>query len=82
MKTLIELYDERPLENVRGVEVFRPETVIYVCPGRVAKDRSLQKKLREYGAKVDSLWDQIEAEKRKQTKARRVMWLIKYEYHS
>ena len=50
MKTLIELYDERPLENVLGVEVFRPETVIYVCPGRVAKDRSLQKKLREYFA--------------------------------
>lgn len=46
------------------------------------RSETTQKKLREYGAKIDSLRDQIEAEKRKQTKARRVMWLIKYEYHS
>ncbi len=31
-KTLVELYDERPLENVLGVEIFHPELVIYVCP--------------------------------------------------
>ena len=32
MQTLIELYDERPLENVLGVEIFHPDKVIYVCP--------------------------------------------------
>ena len=32
VKTLVELYDERPLENVLGVEIFQPEKVIYVCP--------------------------------------------------
>ena len=25
MKTLIELYDDRPIENVLGTEMFRPE---------------------------------------------------------
>ena len=48
MKTLIELYDERPLENVLGVELFRPETVIYVCPARVARDHNLHRRLRDY----------------------------------
>ena len=40
MHTLIELYDERPLENVLGVEVFRPERVVYVScdPATLARD--------------------------------------------
>lgn len=32
VRTLVELYDERPLENVLGVEMFHPEQVIYICP--------------------------------------------------
>lgn len=48
MQTLIELYDERPLENVLGVEVFRPDRVVYVCPERVAKDHALQRRLRDF----------------------------------
>ncbi len=32
VRTLVELYDERPLENVLGVEIFHPEEVIYICP--------------------------------------------------
>ena len=48
METLIELYDERPLENVLGVEMFRPERVVYVCPGSVAADERIKQKLREY----------------------------------
>ena len=32
MDTLIELIDERPLENVLGVEMFRPKRVLYICP--------------------------------------------------
>ncbi len=30
-RTLIELYDNRPLENVLCVDIFRPEQVIYIC---------------------------------------------------
>lgn len=48
MQTLIELYDERPLENVLGVEMFRPKKVVYICPEGAASDQRLQKKLREY----------------------------------
>ena len=29
VKTLIEFYDVRPLENVLGAEIFRPERVVY-----------------------------------------------------
>lgn len=50
MHTLIELYDERPLENVLGVEMFRPARVVYVCPKRVSRDKSLQRRLRDYFA--------------------------------
>ena len=48
MQTLIELHDERPLENVLGVEMFRPERVIYVCPKDVAGDKRIHRQLREY----------------------------------
>lgn len=48
MQTLIELYDERPLENVLGVDMFLPERVVYICPEGVASDARLQKKLRAY----------------------------------
>ena len=48
MKTLIELYDERPLENVLSTVVFRPERTVFLCPPEVAEDQPLQNKLREY----------------------------------
>lgn len=32
MDTLVELFDERAIENVLGVEMFRPRNVIYLCP--------------------------------------------------
>ena len=58
--TLIELYDERPLENVLGVEVFRPRVVIYICPQDIASDALAQKKLRDYfahrGQKVELIF--------------------------
>ena len=38
VRTLVELYDERPLENVLGVEMFRPQQVIYLCPDGTPKD--------------------------------------------
>lgn len=48
MKTLIELYDERPLENVLSTEVFRPERTVYICPSRVADSEKVRQKLRDY----------------------------------
>ena len=48
METLIELYDERPLENVLGVEVFRPKRTVYICPEAAARDTLLHKTLRSY----------------------------------
>lgn len=48
MSTLIELYDERPIENVLATEVFRPERTVYLCPPEAAHDKRLQKKLKEY----------------------------------
>ena len=51
METLIELYDERPMENTLGVEMFRPKRVVYICPEAAARDAVLQKKLRAYFSK-------------------------------
>ena len=46
VKTLVELLDERPLENVLGVEIFRPEEAVYVCPEGTPK--YVKKQLRDY----------------------------------
>ena len=60
MQTLIELYDERPLENVLGVEMFKPERVVYICPEDNASNTRIQKKLRTYfshrGQKVELIF--------------------------
>ena len=48
MKTLIELYDERPLLNVLCTEMFRPERTVFVCPPEVARNKHLQQKMRDY----------------------------------
>ena len=48
MKTLIELYDERPLDNVLGTEMFRPEETIFICPPETAKDKSLRASMKRY----------------------------------
>ncbi|MCR5034962.1 MAG: DUF1887 family protein [Clostridia bacterium] len=50
MKTLIELYDERPLENVLGTEMFRPEETIMLCPPEVVSDKVLRESLNKYFA--------------------------------
>ena len=47
MQTLIELYDERPLENVLGVEMFHPERVVYICPENVAGDKRIHRQFRD-----------------------------------
>ena len=60
METLIELYDERPLENVLGVEMFSPKRVIYICPDRIASDSRVQQNLRQYfqhrGLKIELIF--------------------------
>ena len=50
MKTLIELYDERPIENVLGTEMFHPEETILICPPEVDADRGLKESLKKYFA--------------------------------
>ena len=51
MNTLIELYDERPIENVLASEVFRPKRTVFLCPAEVAQNKALQQKLRAYFAR-------------------------------
>lgn len=48
MKTLIELYDERPFENVLSTEAFRPEHTIFIIPNEIKEDYALQNQLRNY----------------------------------
>ena len=48
MKTLIELYDERPMENVLAAEVFRPESTVFICPSEVAGSPAMKASLERY----------------------------------
>ena len=48
MNTLIELYDERPIENVLGVDVFKPQRVVYLCPQEVAQSKERQQEIKDY----------------------------------
>ncbi|MBE6754748.1 MAG: DUF1887 family protein [Ruminococcaceae bacterium] len=48
MKTLIELYDERPVENVLATEMFRPERTVFLCPAEIAQNKNVHEKLRAY----------------------------------
>lgn len=48
MKTLIELYDDRAIENILAPDMFRPERVIFLCPTEIAQDRSRQSKIADF----------------------------------
>jgi len=48
MKTLIELYDTSPIENVLATEMFRPREMILICPPEVEQDRQYRRSLRAY----------------------------------
>ena len=50
MKTLIELYSDRTIENIIGPETFLPERVVYLCPPEIAQNRRLQERLRAFMA--------------------------------
>ncbi len=74
MKTLIELYDDRPIENVLGTEMFRPQETVLLCPPEIESTKTLKRSLEEYfryrGCKVKltlvpvSLLDAAKVEKR------------------
>lgn len=48
MKTLIELYDDRPVENVLGTEVFHPETTVFLCEAEIAQNKREKQKIASY----------------------------------
>ena len=48
MKTLIELYDERPLENVLASQVFLPERTLFLCPGDIKRNRHITGSITSY----------------------------------
>ena len=48
MNTLIELYDERAIENVLAADMFRPQRIIYLCPTEVAQNREHQNTIRVF----------------------------------
>ena len=48
MNTLIELYDERAIENVLAADMFRPQRIVYLCPTEVAQNREHQNKIGDF----------------------------------
>lgn len=48
MKTLIELFDNRPLENILAADVFRPETIVFLCPKWAAQSRRLHEGVKSF----------------------------------
>lgn len=48
MKTLIELYDPMPINNILGTEMFRPQETIFICPPEVEANRTLRRALKRY----------------------------------
>lgn len=48
MKTLIEFYEERAIENVLAPDLFRPERVVYLCPAEIARDKNRQQKIKTF----------------------------------
>ena len=48
MDTLIELYDERAIENVLAADMFRPQRIVYLCPTEVARSREQQERIADF----------------------------------
>ena len=48
MNTLIELYDERAIENVLAADMFRPQRIVFLCPEEVARSRKRQEQIRDF----------------------------------
>ena len=45
MDTLIELYDERAIENILAPDMFHPKRIVFLCPEEIAQDRKRQEKI-------------------------------------
>lgn len=50
MKTLIELYDERPVENILATEMFCSERTVFLCPPEIAGEKEAERRIRAYAA--------------------------------
>ena len=48
MNTLIELYDERAIENVLAADMFRPQRIIFLCPTEVAQSQRRQNQIGDF----------------------------------
>ena len=48
MRTLIELFDDTPIKNVLGAEMFRPQETIFICSPEVGNDKALHRSLKRY----------------------------------
>ena len=48
MNTLIELYDERAIENVLAADMFRPKRIIFLCPSEIAQSRQRQEQISDF----------------------------------
>ena len=48
MNTLIELYDDMPIQNVLATEMFRPKEMILICPPEIEQDRQYRRSIRAY----------------------------------
>ena len=48
MNTLIELYDERAIENILAADMFRPRRIVYLCPTEVAQNREQQNQIADF----------------------------------
>ncbi len=48
METLIELFDERPLENVLSTQVFAPERTVFICPPEIMRAERERRAVRSY----------------------------------
>ena len=48
MNTLIELYDERAIENVLAADMFRPQRIIYLCPTEIAQSKERQERIGDF----------------------------------
>ncbi len=48
MNTLIELYDERAIENVLAADMFRPRRIIYLCPTEIAQCSERQERIGDF----------------------------------
>ncbi|MGI5976854.1 MAG: Card1-like endonuclease domain-containing protein [Candidatus Limivicinus sp.] len=48
MRTLIELYDRRPFENVLSTDVFKPEFTVYICSEELYRNKKAKARLEKY----------------------------------